>query len=90
MTTEQMELIDAEITASNARKLVRALLRGHIFRNSTPSNNTQRRGHINLIIAYQQRVDVATEVKAKRFYTFYDVQAEGRSILNTMKHLYKG
>ena len=43
--------------------LVRALLRGHIFRNSTPNNGTQMREHITWMKPYQQGVDVVTEAK---------------------------
>ena len=87
MATAQIELIDEEITVSNARKLGRALSRGHIFRNSTPNNGTQRREHINWMIECQQRVDdVATE-KTSRSYTFCDVQAGMRSTMNTIEYL---
>ena len=63
MDTEGMALIDEEITASNEGKSGQTWSRGHIFRNSTPTIGTQRRGHINLMITYQKCVDAMVTEK---------------------------
>ena len=89
MTTEQMELIDKEITASNARKFGKSISQGHIFRNSTTNNGTQMREQITWMSEYQQCVDVAKGAKTRQFYTSCNVQTGRRSISNTIKHLNK-
>ena len=85
MTEERMSMIDKEITASNARKFgTSSSARAH-FSKSTPINGTQRRRQTSSIIEYQQHVGAVTTEKTRRFYTFYDVQAERRFIKNTSK-----
>ena len=87
MAMEQIELIDKEITASNARKFGKSSIARAHFRNSTPNNGIQRREHTNWMIEYQQRVDAVTTEKLRQSYTFCDVQARTRSAMNTIKYL---
>ena len=82
-----MELINEELTASNASSLGKALSQGHIFRNSTPNNGTHMREHITWMTEYQRHANVATMMKLRQFYKSWDVQAGMGSITNSMKYL---
>ena len=75
MTTEQMELIDKEMTTSNVRRFGKS----SVARALHPT--------ITWMTEYQQHVDVAKMAKPRQFYTSWDVQAGRRSILNIIETL---
>ena len=77
MAPDRMELIDEEITLSNARKFGKSsIARANFSKQYTQQWYTDVREHITSMSEYQRHVDVAAMTKPRLFYTSCDVHAE--------------